>query len=244
MPLLVPRWRNLVQTGTNTSLIGNLLAFELSSTSSNAELHFAGGTEGEGGARRGFWNCEVASWPDPQTGRRGGKSKHILCHLLSRFVVKSEQSTLTSIIIWLPLLSDLHQVANIEVKPSWVDNRITSTEVWVRTTFLTCYEQCDKDTSFQLNSTHRIASREVIGSPGSVTLSDNSGRPLLEASWSNPNSLQPSNWGAAGGLACSAQFDRWQKTFWVVFVISDHFEIKTLNEELWTLRCFTLHLFF
>ena len=63
--------------------------------------------------------------------------------------------------------------------------------------------------SFQLNSTHRIGIRESVESPDSMTLSDNSGRPLLEASWAgSPNSPTPSNWAAAGGLACAAQFDR------------------------------------
>ena len=46
-----------------------------------------------------------------------------------------------------------------------------------------------------------------------MTLSDNSGRPLLEATWSTPNSLTPATWAAAGGLACSAQFDRWAESF-------------------------------
>ena len=110
----------------------------------------------------------------------------------------------------------LHQVANIEVKLAWQDNRLATTEILVRKSVLTRPKKMISSAAwhpihfdfFQLNSTQRIGSRESVESPDSMTLSDNSGRPLLEASWATSNSLTPSNWAAAGGLSCSAQFDR------------------------------------
>ena len=113
----------------------------------------------------------MARRPDPQGGRPG------------RYLESSslDHSGLTLL---------FHQVANIEVKLAWQDNRLATTEI-------------------SLNSSHRIGSRESVESADSMTLSDNSGRPLLEASSASPNSLTPSHWAAAGGLSCSAQFDRY-----------------------------------
>ena len=112
----------------------------------------------------------LVGWPADQTLRVGGQVP----------ISSLDHSSLTLL---------FHQVANIEVKLAWQDNRLATTEI-------------------SLNSSHRIGSRESVESADSMTLSDNSGRPLLEASSASPNSLTPSHWAAAGGLSCSAQFDR------------------------------------
>ena len=58
-----------------------------------------------------------------------------------------------------------------------------------------------------MNESDRICGAQFGVSPTSLTLTDSSLQPVLEATWRSTG-LTPASWRATGGVPCSSSFDR------------------------------------